>query len=76
MKNEVTYQPKKDTDFILTDCEEIRVFDVYTKYSVVYVNNLNGIKTSKQFIVNNVEVLKTVMSSDEISELSNFIFEQ
>ena len=65
------YTPKKETDFILTNCTELFTQDNLFTYGfdVVFTNVKDDLKTTKKFRVKRVEYIKTVMSSEEIDEI-------
>jgi hypothetical protein len=70
----IEYKELKDSDFVLTKTTEVNEGIFHIGYDVVYVNESreDKVKTVKSFRVKDMQILKTVMSSNEIHELSNF----
>jgi len=71
---EIEYKELKDTDFILTSVKEVYQDKFLIGFDVVYVNKYfeDKVKTEKCFRVKDIQILKFVMSHDEIHELSLF----
>lgn len=64
------FELKKETDFVLIKSNAlISEQGLNVGFDVVFENNLNGVRTLKEFRVFHMEQLKVVMSSSEIDEI-------